>query len=333
MSMRGSCRLILPLVLLGGFATPAMAADTVHAIFSSTLSNAQLWSAYLAGKERGIYAKYGIDIEFSEGQGGGVTSQVIANGRADIGLGVSASSVVAVDDQGGRVKMIATDLPVAAIAILSKPPKTIDKPQDLVGTTIGIPPGTSQALAWPGFLAANHIDPASVKVINVPLASMRAALLQNQYESYLAYSWSNVPLLKGMSVSEPHTLMFSDFGVRLAPDSGIIVKEELINTKPDMLKRFVAASTEAWEFALSHPQEAAEAGKRVNPQAIDPAIAVQQITLVADIFRRNAIQGKPLMWMSPEDWAKQVKSLTDFGIAKNPQSPTMYYTNALQPEQ
>ena len=280
-----------------------------------------------------FFAKYGIDIEFSEGQGGGVTAQVIANGRADVGFGVAASAVVAVDDQGGHVKMIATDLPVAAITILSKPPKTIDKPQDLLGTTIGIPPGTSQALAWPAFLSANHLDPASIKVINVPLASMRAALLQGQYKSYLAYSWSNVPLLKGMGVSDPHTLMFSDFGLRLAPNSGIIVTDDMIAAKPDLLKRLVAAATEAWTFAFAHPQEAAEAGKRVMPQAIDPTIAVQQINLVADIFHRNAIAGKPLMWMSPEDWEKQVKSLTEFGIAKNPQPATAYYTNALQPAQ
>lgn len=331
MSTWRSWRLAAPLAALFAFGAPAMAADTVHAIFSSAVSNSQVWGAYLAGKERGIYAKHGIDIDFTEGQGGGVTAQVVANGRADIGLGVSASSVVAVDDQGGHVKMIAADLPVAAIAILSKPPKTIDKPQDLVGTTIGIPPGTSQSLAWPGFLAANHLDPNSIKVINVPLASMRAALLQEQYKSYLAFSWSNIPLLKGMGVQDPHALLFSDWGVRLAPDAGIIVTDDMIKAKPDLLKRFVAASTEAWAFALAHPQEAAEAAKRVNPQAIDPTIATQQIQLLGDLFRKNAMQGKPLMWMSPDDWAKQIKTLTEFGVAKAPQSATAYYTNDFQP--
>lgn len=331
MGTRQSWRFVASLATIFVFGTPAMAADTVHAIFSSAVSNSQVWGTYLAGKELGFYAKHGIDIDFTEGQGGGVTAQVVSNGRADIGLGVSASSVVAVDDLGGHVKMIAADSPVAAIAIMSKPPKTIDKPQDLVGTTIGIPPGTSQSLAWPGFLAANHLDPSSIKVINVPLASMRAALLQGQYDSYLAFSWSNIPLLKGMGVQEPHALLFSDWGVRLAPDAGIIVTDDMIKAKPDLLKRFVAASTEAWAFALSHPQEAAEAAKKVNPQEIDPTITIQQIQLLGDLFRKNAVQGKPLMWMSPDDWAKQIKTLTAFGIAKTPQAPTAYYTNDFQP--
>jgi NitT/TauT family transport system substrate-binding protein len=214
---------------------------------------------------------------------------------------------------------------------LSKAPKTIDKPQDLVGTTIGIPPGTSQALAWPGFLAANHLDPSNIKVINVPLASMRAALLQGQYESYLAFSWSNIPLLKGMGVQDPHAMLFSDWGVRLAPDAGIIVTDDAIKTKADLLKRFVAASTEAWDFALAHPQEAADAAKRLNPQAIDPAIATQQLQLLGDLFRKNAVPGKPRLWMSSDDWTKQVKTLTEFGITKNPQPATSYYTNDFQP--
>ena len=320
------------LLALPGFfyASPARAEDKVHAIFSSAVANAQLWSSYVSASERGVFKKHGLEVEFSEGQGGGVTSQVIANGRADFGLGVAASAVINVNGQGGSVKMVAADMPVAAIAILSKAPKKIVKPQDLVGTTIGIPPGTSQALAWPAFLAKNNVDPKSINVVNVQLATMRTALLQGQVDSYLAYSWSNVPLLKSLGVADPHAMLFSDFGFRLAPDSGIIVRQDLLAAKPDLVKRFVAASSEAWAYALANPDAIGAPTKKVFP-GVDPAIAAAQINLAAGFFEANKKAGKPLMWQSPEDWAAQVKTLTELGVAINPKEATSYYSNEFLP--
>ncbi|MBV9783553.1 MAG: ABC transporter substrate-binding protein [Acidisphaera sp.] len=310
--------------------TPAP--DKLTAVFSSALANSQYWSMFLVGVDKGFYRDHGIELEFLEGQGGGVTAQVIANGRADIGLGVSASSVINADAGGADLKMIGLDAPVAAIAVLSKPPRTLDKPSDLVGKTIGIPPGTSQALAWPGFLAANGIDPKSVTVVNVQLASMRAALLQGQVDGYLAFSISNLPLLKGLGVQDPHALLFSDFGLRLAPDSGEIVRDGLIRSRPDVLKRLLAAIDESFTFAFAHPEEAVQAGHRMYPNSIQPEVATAQLRLEAALFQANRHSGKPLMWMPPEDWAQQVVTLTKLGGVTGAKPPESYYTNDLLPE-
>lgn len=310
---------------------PNKAPDKLSAIFSSALANSQYWSMFLVGVEKGFYRQHGIELTFVEGQGGGVTAQVVANGRADIGLGVSASSVINADAGGADLKMIGLDAPVAAIAVLSKPPKTLDKPADLIGKTIGIPPGTSQALAWPGFLAANHIDPKSITVVNVQLASMRAALLQGQVDGYLAFSISNLPLLKSLGVADPHALLFSDFGLRLAPDSGEIVRDTLIRSKPDVLKRLLLAIDESFRYAFAHPEEAVEAGHRMYPNSIHPDVAAAQLRLEAALFAANRHPGKPLMWMPPQDWAQQVATLTRLGGITNPKPADTYYTNALLP--
>ena len=37
------------------------------------------------GKEKGIYAKHGIDLDIQEGRGSGVTTQAVAAGTADFG--------------------------------------------------------------------------------------------------------------------------------------------------------------------------------------------------------------------------------------------------------
>ena len=329
---------LAPLLFALALASPSTAAaadpalDKVSVIFSSALANSQYWSMFLVGVEKGFYREHGIELEFTEGQGGGTTAQAVANGRADVGFGVSASAVISADAAGADLKMIGQDAPVAAIAVLSKSPKPIDRPQDLVGKTIGVPPGTSQALAWPGFLALNKIDPSSVTVVNVQLASMRAALLQGQIDGYLAFSISNVPLLKGLGVADPHAMSFSDFGFRLAPDSGVIVRELLIQSKPDMLRRLLAAVQDSLLYAFAHPDEAVAAGNRMFPLAIQPAVAGAQLRLEADLFAANRVAGKSILWMRPDDWAEQIRTLVALGVTTNPKAPDSYYTNAFVPE-
>jgi NitT/TauT family transport system substrate-binding protein len=310
---------------------PAAEPDKVTAVFSSALSNGQAWSFYLLGVEKGFFSKRGIEISFSEGQGAGPTVQVVANGGGDFGLGVSSNALINAVGQGAKVKMVATDGPIAAIAVMSKPPKALDKPEDLVGKTIAVPPGTSQALVWPAFLKINGVDPAKVNVVGLQLTAVRAALLQGQIDGYLSYSVTHIPLLKSMGVAEPHALLIGDYGIRMAPDSGVIVRDETIEKDPDLVKRFVAAVTESVEYGMANPKEAAEAGKRAYPVAIKVDVASTQIAYTAELFDKVAQQGKPLTYMNPADWDALVKLLTDIGVAINPGKPTDYYTNEFLP--
>lgn len=309
----------------------AFGADRVLANTSSTLSNSATFAWIYLGKEKGFFKKRDIDLDIIEGQSGGASVQVVANGKADFGIGISASVVANARGQGAAIRMIGRSDPVSTIAVLSKKPNVLDTPQSLIGKTIGVPPGTSQAFAWPIFLKVNNLDPAKITVVNVPLAAMRTALLQNKLDGYLSYSSSQLPLLKAAGEMNAHALEFTDFGVRLAPENGIVAHEDTIKNKPDLVRRFMAAATESLQYMIDHPSEGAEAAKRADPIGVDVKVATDRIEYLALAFKQNVNAGHVLTWTPPGDWEKQVEVLSANGALINPSKSTDYFTNDFVP--
>ncbi len=61
-------------------------------------------------------------------------------------------------------------------------------------------------------------------------------------------------------------IRFADYGVNMI-SSGIIVNSETLKTKPDMVKRFLRATTRALEDAEKNPEAAVDAMLKANPKA------------------------------------------------------------------
>src|SRR5439155_19956560 len=123
--------------------------DRISVRFGFTWTSGQYYSMFLLGKDKGIYAKYGLDPEFGEGQGSANTAQVIANKQADYAIAVDPGSIIRASVGGARIRMVAQTVPYAPIALLSKASSPIRTPQEMVGKRIGLPPGTTQSQLFP----------------------------------------------------------------------------------------------------------------------------------------------------------------------------------------
>ncbi len=63
-----------------------------------------------------------------------------------------------------------------------------------------------------------------------------------------------------------YPIRFADYGVNMI-SSGIIVNTETLKTKPDMVKRFLRATTRALEESEKNPEAAVDAMLKANPKA------------------------------------------------------------------
>ncbi len=328
--------LILGLALQSGeggsaaFAGTA-ARDAVVVQVGFTWSSGQYYSMFLVGRDKGIYAKHGLDVEFREGQGSASSAQIVANKKADFGIAIDPGSTVRVAAQGGKIKMIGQNIPWAPMAVLSKAPNQIRRPQDLIGKKIGLPPGTTQSQLFPAFLKINKIDPNSLAVINTQAATMQASLAQGQIDGFVSFAHSQLPILRGMGVSDPHAMLFADFGLRFAPGEGIIVQEDVIQSKPDLVRRFLAAIEETLRYAVDHYDEVAEAGLKAYPQVMKREVILAQVQFQSENIKKSRLPGKPLVWMQEDDWKALIELLATYADLKNLGPPSSYYTNEFAP--
>ncbi len=241
-------------------AGPARAEDSVRLILNyiPTADHAP----YYYAKAQGWYQQAGIDLTIEAGKGSAYSAQAVGSGAAPFGIADLPTAMVA----RGR----GADL-VAVMNIYANSPQGfywlkssgIRGPQDFPGHTIGNPPGDAARTMWPAFAKAAHIDPASVRFVNITpqakIASLRSHVVDiitdfyNEHDLKLRtfgddlgfQSWSSMGInLYGNSVVTSHAYLTAhrDIAQKLVQVSQRAFAACVADVEPCLDALFAAAS-------------------------------------------------------------------------------------------
>lgn len=243
----------LALTLLS--ALPAMAQDKVR--FQTDWIPSGEHAMYYGAWSKGIYAKHGIDITITRGYGSGDTVTKVASGAADFGVADIAAVMTA------RAR---TNVPVKTIAVLyNESPHSlfvlkssgITNFKGLEGKKIGITPGNSHRFYFPEVAKKAGTDPNKLIWTNMDGAAMAAQLIAKNIDAAPFYSihyyYINKAAVKAGQEILP--LPFVEVGFKIYAAT-LITTDKMIQDKPDLVKRFLAATKEAFEWAAANPEEA-----------------------------------------------------------------------------
>ncbi len=198
---------------------------------------APLWIAH----ELKFFAKQGMTSELVRIAGGArSTAALLANA-----LQLSQSAGVAPVQAtlaGGDLVIIATSTNRPTVSIVGQP-KTVKKPQDLVGKTVGlVGPGEMNTFFFLSALERWGIDPKSVTVLAIPGTQPRlAAVIAGTIDAtVLAPPFS-------FEAEKYNLTSLADFatGSDSFPQSGLVVRKELLRMNRDLVKRMLTAYVEA----------------------------------------------------------------------------------------
>lgn len=243
----------LALTLLS--ALPAVAQDKVR--FQTDWIPSGEHAMYYGAWSKGIYAKHGIDITITRGYGSGDTVTKVASGAADFGVADIAAVMTA------RAR---TNVPIKTIAVLyNESPHSlfvlkssgITSFKGLEGKKIGITPGNSHRFYFPEVAKKAGTDPNKLIWTNMDGAAMAAQLIAKNIDAAPFYSihyyYINKAAVKAGEEILP--LPFVEVGFKIYAAT-LITTDKMAQDKPDLVKRFLAASKEAFEWAVANPEEA-----------------------------------------------------------------------------
>ena len=212
---------------------------------------------YYGGWSKGIYAKHGIDITITRGYGSGDTVTKVAGGAADFGV----ADIAAVFTARAR-----TNVPVKTIAVIyNESPHSlfvlkssgITNFKGLEGKKIGITPGNSHRFYFPEVAKKAGTDPNKIVWTNMDGAAMAAQLIAKNIDAAPFYSIHSFYINKAAvkAGEEIVVLPFVSVGFKIYAAS-IITSDNMMKDKPDLVKRFLAATKEVFEWARANPDEA-----------------------------------------------------------------------------
>ena len=220
---------------------------------------------FFLGKERGFYEQEGIDLDIQEGRGSGVTVQAVAANTATFGY-VDIATMIKAAAKGAPVKAVGVALQLSPMSVMGFADKNIRTPKDIVGKTVAVTPGDSMSQIWPLFLKKTGINETDFKTVAGDAQTKLNAVMNGQADLLLGYVMDQAIKLQDATKKPVYPIRFADYGVNLI-SSGIIVNTETLKTKPDMVKRFLRATTRAMEESEKNPEAAVDAMLKANSKA------------------------------------------------------------------
>ena len=221
---------------------------------------------FYPAEAQGYFRQNGLRVTLEAGKGSADVVQKVATGAADFGF-ADASAVILARSRGLPVKLVAMVHYKPLMAIITRLEANVAKPADLVGKRIASTSGDAVRALTPALARANGFDAAKVSFVTVDQAAKAALLVTGQVDGVCDYA-SAFPVYEaaaqknGVKLAQ---LLFSDFGLDFY-SNGIVVKDDLIRDKPQVVAAFTRAIVRSLAFAVEHRQEAVAIFGRVQPQ-------------------------------------------------------------------
>ena len=284
-------------------------------------------AAYWVALDKGYFAKAGLDVTLENSKGSGDSIAKVDTGRADAGLADTAP-VLAADARGAKVKMVGMVFDKTPLNFFSRKDNPVTKPKDLVGKTIGAPPGDSQRQAWPAFAKANGIDPDSVTWINIEPSAKYAALASKRVDVIGDYATGAPFVEKAVGAGNLVAMPWSEFGFELYSMS-IMASEKTMKERPKALRAFLQAAYMGWHDVMADPKAALAIFKKHVPE-IDLSIIEPNMMLGLDLMRTRNYADHGIGWIDAKKMCASVDLINTYmGLAKKMDCKDVYTTEFL----
>lgn len=217
------------------------------------------FAGIVMAKEKGIYEKYGLDVDIIERDPKKNNVLQVVNGEAE--YGIADSSILLYRAQGYPLRVIASIFQHNPLVLLTRRDSGLLSPFDLKGKTIAYQQGLDDAaitamLSFAGLKKGDYI--------HVPHDFEHKKLISGEVDAIESYI-TNEPFKYKKSGHDINILNPMSYGIDLYGDNLITTDQEIKN-HPDRVKRFVMATIEGWQYAFNHTDEAVMAIKGLNPK-------------------------------------------------------------------
>lgn len=245
---------------------------------------------FYASIDKGFWKDAGLDVAMTRGFGSGDTVKRVASETEDFGF-ASVGNMIAARSRGAELKMVGMihDKTLETVATLVG--NRITQPSDLEGKRIGSPEANASRVIFPAFANINQFDDKKVTWVNMTVPATTPSLMAGRVDAILIF-YTEKPTVDAASAKvgkKPLYMLYADYGMATY-GNGLLVHENTLKNKPDLVKRFLAATYKGIAWSVENPQEAVDIFIRHNP-AISPDLARKHFDIAVDsLLSANALK-------------------------------------------
>jgi putative hydroxymethylpyrimidine transport system substrate-binding protein len=284
----------------------------------------QIWA--ISGKERGFFARNGIDPEFQFPDDSATPIKALQAGRTDFGLQLSIGPAIA-KGEGADIKVIGT-LELLDVGLMVQSDEISDF-QQLKGKTVGVGSSTYNEVCFERTLETQGMTTDDVKIVDpgfnlVPplLAGKFAGVNGSHYEAAIALAKQPDKPIRILS---------------FAPDScpydpiQILTTDKMIREHPETVRAFMRGIADSLAWSMDNTREAAAIWAERYPD-LDPRSDLAQWQASAPTFCGPESETKGLLYSDPDQYRQLIQLAADARAIDAPYPVEELMTNDFLPD-
>jgi len=270
---------------------------------------------FFAAQLLGYYKAEGLDVTLLPLPQYGSDAQLVASGKADLGLG-SSDAVLEWDSNGLPLVAVSATMQHDPQAIMVHAASPIHDFKDLEGQTIAAQTGAT----WLKYVTQRY-DLKNVRQVPTTL-SIANFLADPGYVQQIFIT--SEPFFAKQAGADVRTLPISSSGYD--PYRVAFTSRDFATLHPDLVAKFVRASIRGWQAYLADPTATNAALLKLNP-ALNPAQEAYSAQALRDGgFITGTDPANPQTGrMTAARWQTLYEQLKSLGILHNPIDPTTAY--------
>lgn len=245
------------------------------------------FSGYYVGIEKGIYARYGLDVDIIHATTGITSQELLLDGKADFAT-LFLTTALMLRSNGDRIINVC-QLSQKCGQVLVTKKSEIKELSDLRDKKIGIwRSGFDEILMSFSYKYNLNIQTVLISsTINLFLfggIQGMTTMWFNEYHSILN---------AGLDEEELNLFFFADYGFNI-PEDGLYMHEDKYDK--ETVDKFTKATLEAWDYTFSHKEEAIEMVKKEMQKrhiAFNKPHQAWMLNRIQDLFKIENKKYKP----------------------------------------
>lgn len=258
--------------------------------------------------EKGWYRDEGIDLKILPYSDSVSSDILVATDKADAGVGFT-ESIVSDAGAGSNVVSLASIIAHNTSIIAVRKDSGVTSPKDLDGKIFG-GFGAPYEKAVMGQVIKNAGGQGNFKVVTVNTSPLQALKDKTIDFAWVFKGWEGIQAEReGLQLT---TFNLTDYGIPDYSTPNIISSPATINSKEDLLKRFMAATARGYEYARQYPDKAA----KILIDSASPGIFPDtQMVYESQRFLSPRYQDKGKAWgvQNADFWHKYPQFMVDKG--------------------
>jgi len=255
-------------------------------------------------RDKGLWEKHGLKVDLILPPEAG-SSALVANGKAEFGVGAQESMILA-REQGLPLVSIAPIIQHNTSGFASPVSKNIKEPKDFEGKSYGGWGSPAERAIIESIMNVQQADVNKVKFVNAGTADFFTATKKGIDFEWIFYGWTGI---EAELRNEPVNMVYlTDYSKQLDYYTPLLMtSEKMIEENPDVVRAFLAGAAEGYQYAIDHPDEAADVLIQAVPEINAELVKASQKWLSPKYQDDAARWGEQKLevWSGYGEWLKE----------------------------